>query len=150
MELIFYSPVPSGTEETLKGAIEARIPESGEMQTYRSLDALALRLRQPHDESVVAVLFPSTRNELWQLVSIENLLDSATILLILPDRQEDTIRTGHRLRPRFLTYVDGDVDEMSAVLERMLRTFGSQQGAPYNSGPKQAERRSTWRDIPTQ
>ncbi len=98
------------------------------MQTYRSMDALAFRLRQPADESIIAVLFAATRNELWQLLSMEDLLDSAAIILILPDGQEETIRIGHRLRPRFMSCMDGDFEETAAVLEKIREDFESVVG----------------------
>ncbi len=125
MELIFYATAPGGPEKDLKRAIRARISEEVTMKTYRSLEALAVRLRRPGDETMIAVLLASSRKELRQLVSIEDLLDRAAILLILPDRQEESIRTGHRLRPRFLGYVDGGTEEVSAVLEKMVRAAGT-------------------------
>ncbi|MCJ7779472.1 MAG: hypothetical protein MUQ27_01475, partial [Acidimicrobiia bacterium] len=47
---------------------------------------------------------------------IRDLLDRIRIILILPDRNKDTINKGHTLFPRFLTYVDGNFDWVTAVL----------------------------------
>ena len=36
-------------------------------------------------------------------------------------REEDTVSKGHLLRPRYLTYADGDFEDVAAVLEKILR-----------------------------
>jgi len=42
------------------------------------------------------------------------------IILILPDRDRETITNGLKLRPRFFTYADEDFGEVAAVLAKML------------------------------
>jgi hypothetical protein len=126
MDLVYYASVPGCSEEQLKRALQALIPDH-HIEVFRSMDAFVLRLRQPGITSRVAILFAPTRNEMSRLAMLEGLLDSTTLILILPDRDVDTIRMGHRLRPRFLSFVDRDFYEVPAVLEKMLRTAGGQK-----------------------
>ena len=91
MHLVYYSPVRGGPDERIKRAIQALVPE-GSLQTFCSLDGLALRLRQPIEEPAVTVLFAATRKDLRDLVSLGDLLDSTAVVLVLPDRDEETIR----------------------------------------------------------
>ncbi len=41
----------------------------------------------------------------------------------LPDRDHETIVKGHQLKPRFQTYVDGDVTEVVAVFRNDEEMF---------------------------
>ena len=54
------------------------------------------------------------------MLSLRKLLSDLRLILILPDRDRDTVMSAHALRPRFLTYADGNLDDIAAVLRKML------------------------------
>ena len=62
----------------------------------------------------------NSKEDLLNLLFIRNLLQDIRIILILPDREKDTIEKGHRLYPRFMSYLDGDLEEVAAVLNNVL------------------------------
>ena len=62
-----------------------------------------------------------SREDLVDLLSIRNLLDDLRVILLLPNREKETINKGHTLRPRFLTYADSNLLNVAAVLSKMLR-----------------------------
>ena len=45
-------------------------------------------------------------------------------MLVLSDSHDETIAAGHKLYPRFLTYVDSNLMEVGAVLEKMFQKYG--------------------------
>jgi hypothetical protein len=118
MKLLFYAPVGDAVGERLRKMIEALVPE-GEREMCRTLDALSRMLLQPKYDLGIVVLLASTREELWKLLSIRDLLDDVRIVLVLPDREDDTITKGHILRPRFVTYTDGNFVDIAAVINKM-------------------------------
>ena len=89
-------------------------------ETYRTIGSLAHRLRQPRYDATIAVLLAANREDLYDLLSIRDLFRGISIILILPDRNADTIAKGHKLRPRFLTYKDSNFGAITAVLGKML------------------------------
>lgn len=89
---------------------------------YPSIEKLASRLRNPMASDMVAVLLPADKDELTHLVSIRHLLRDIRIILVLPDSKEETISQGHALRPRFLSYADGDFSDVAAVTAKMMAT----------------------------
>ena len=99
--------------------IEDVVP-SEDTEIYGSVDKLAQRLRRPSYHIGIAVLLISGREELWDVLSIRHLLDNVKVILILPDRKNETIELGHKLRPRFLSYADSDLKDVAAVLKKML------------------------------
>ncbi len=101
-----------------------------QLERIRSVEHLARRLRRLAGSSTVAVLVAAGRSDLLRLLSLEEWIEDVRILLVLPDRRRETIAMGHRLRPRFLSYVDSDPGEIASVLARML------EGAAEGTGPR--------------
>lgn len=119
MNLLFYATVTNGPGKRLQRVIEGLVPRK-RTETYRTIDSLARRLRRPRYDLAVVVLLAAGKQDLLDLLSIRDLLEDLRIVLLLPNRQKDTIAKGHTLRPRFLTYADSDFSDVAAVLRKML------------------------------
>ena len=92
-------------------------------RVFHSIEDLAQRLREPKENVIIAVLLAGKEDELMEMLAIRDLLFDIPVILILPDRQQETISKGRKLYPRFLTYADGDLSEIAAVLGKMLEKF---------------------------
>lgn len=119
MRLLLYTPLGQGAGERLYQMLRTLIPEN-DVEVYRTIESLSRRLRQPADDLPIAVLHAARREDLWDILAIRDLLRDIRIILVLPDRDENTIAQGHILRPRFLCYTDSDFATVSAVLEKYL------------------------------
>jgi hypothetical protein len=120
IRLLLYTPVSEGVGEQLRRMIEKLVPKNN-VEIYRSVESLSLRLRQPADDlPIAAVLLAARRGDLTELLSIRDLLRDIRIILVLPDRDEDTIAKGHTFRPRFVSYTDGNFMDVCFVLEKMI------------------------------
>jgi hypothetical protein len=84
-----------------------------------TIAALIEGLRKPKSSDVVAILCPSSNDDLNQLLVIRPLLRDARVILILPDGRAQTVSEGHALRPRFVSYADGDFSDVAAVVEKL-------------------------------
>ena len=122
MNVIFYLSVTS--------KIDARIQEVVEMaksmaktEVFRSVEDLSSRLRRPADGFVIAVLVAGNKKDIVDFAFIRHLLSDMPIILVLPDREESTAIIGYGLVPRFLTYMDSNLMEVGAVLEKMLENY---------------------------
>lgn len=123
MTLLVYSPKTNEAEERLFRVVGLMLPEN-KFELYRSIDDLSQRLRQPVFNPRIAILLASSREDLQDILSIRELLDTTKIILILPDANPDTITKGHMLRPRFLSDCDSDFVDVASVLGRMIRKLG--------------------------
>ena len=120
MSLILYSPVQEGVGKQLRRVIEKLVSKDN-VEIYQSVESLSLRLRQPADSlPIAAVLLAARRGDLSELLSIRDLLRDIRIILVLPDRDEDTIAKGHTLRPRFVSYSDSNFTDVCSVLGKMI------------------------------
>jgi hypothetical protein len=98
-----------------------------------SLDSLSQHLRYSLTGQSLTVLLAETRQDLEDLASLGQLIYNTKVLLIIPDGESRNVVLGHALRPRYLSYVDGDFADVAAVLERMVKWAESQEG--HGTGP---------------
>lgn len=122
MKVIFYRRSVKGTGGQLQKMMNYLVPKNN-MEIFSTVDVLARRLQQSSYDIVTAVLLIANREDLSGILSVRQLLGSTRVILVLPDRKDETIAMGHRLRPRFLSYSDSDFIDVAVVLEKMLKVF---------------------------
>ena len=138
MKLIFFSPLIDEGNRLLNNLIDHFTAVSG-LEIYRTIDTLCERLREPQTNDIILVLFTTSKSSLLEIISITKLLQDVKIVLVLPDRKDETIAKGHMLRPRFVTYADTDFKELYSVINRMAgikskdTRSGSIQNRPLHS-----------------
>jgi hypothetical protein len=94
-------------------------------ETYHTIKTLSQRLARPFDGMGIMVLIAADREDLINILEIHVLFSILKIIIILPDRKDESVKLGYNLRPRFLTYVNGDLSEVRAVLAKMLELDAS-------------------------
>ena len=127
MKLILYEKARDGITEQLKGMMKSLIAED-RMEVYRTITILSKRLSRPIDGWGIMVLVAADRNDLLDIFSIRKLFGSIHIIIILPDREDESVRMGYQLRPRFLTYMNGELSEVYSVLRKMLNCQNRSKG----------------------
>lgn len=114
MDVLFYAPERVG--EDIRKTVSGVIPG---LEVYRSLAALAERFRRILEQPAITVLVVRDRDELERLLTMRTAFRDTKTVLVLPDRQAETVSRGHCLEPRFMTYLDQNPAEVVAVLARM-------------------------------
>ncbi len=91
-----------------------------DIEIYTTISSLSSRLRQPKCEFTIVVLLISDGEDLENILATRPLLDNVHIILVLPDSKSATVRTGHSLHPRYLSFKDGPLSDVASVLARMI------------------------------
>ena len=73
------------------------------------------------DREAVAVALLAGPEELEALLPLREISMDIPLILVLPDSRPGTISLGHRLRPRFLGFLQNDFSEVTAVLAEVLK-----------------------------
>jgi len=120
MIVLLYASQWEEPAERLQRLIQSSFPVEG-IEIYRTLSSLLHRLQNPPDLPFITILMAGERNELFDLRSIDYLLGGTRLILILPDQAEETLRTAHRLRPRYLTYANSDFSDLAQVIAKMAQ-----------------------------
>ena len=119
LRIILYTGWQSPEWESLIERIEALAPGS-RLEICDSLTTLSFRLRGPRKESTLAVLAPNNAEEVSRLAAFQDLFSNIRVILVLPDRKKTTIRHGHRMCPRFVTYQERGLKDVALVLNKMM------------------------------
>ncbi|OPY72718.1 MAG: hypothetical protein A4E63_01143 [Syntrophorhabdus sp. PtaU1.Bin050] len=118
MVIMYYKALNSfGTE--LRQAVERVVPRN-RVEIYHTVGNLSGRLHRPATNSVV-VLLALDKNDLADIVAIQDLLFDSRVLLVLPGHEDDVLTMGHSLRPRFVSFREYGFQDVSAVLQKMTR-----------------------------
>lgn len=122
MNFFIYSRKSREAANRLRGQVESCL-QGNATETFNSVVHLSRRLCLPHVRrgETIGVLFAADRQDLANLLSIQDLLDDVRIILVLPDDKKKTVSAGHRLRPRYISYADGNFEDIAAVLNKMMK-----------------------------
>lgn len=120
MKIFLYSKMGNQFGDILERLIETHLLEV-EMGVYRTIDSLSQNLRQPIEDSGIAILVASNQGDLQNILSIRHFFQNIRIILVLPSKKTEIINLAHQLRPRFLTDTNTDLAEITAVLKKMLQ-----------------------------
>lgn len=117
--IILYSQATNGVGSEFCEAVEA-VSTGAHVEIFSTISDLSKRLHKPGLNFPIIVLMVVNREDLENIVAIQNLLFDSRIILILPDKEDDTMALGHTLRPRFVSYRDNFFSEVGAVLDKMI------------------------------
>lgn len=119
MKYLLYARENSIGGKLLQQDICKVLPQE-HLRTVHTLEKFFRVLRQPGDRPCLVFLLASGRQELDTALEQRELLLDITLILILPDRDMDTIALGHALMPRYITYADRGFADLQAVLANMV------------------------------
>lgn len=122
MKLIIYDKGDSKTSKRLHKELDV-IKEFIKSETLHEKEKLAIELsRNPFDK--IAVLLTTKKDDLHDILSIKESFEGVRVILILPDGKPETVSRAWTIRPRFLSYSDGDFKDVFIVLKKMVAEMG--------------------------
>ena len=121
MHLAFYATDTEQTGKPLRN-LHRELQNEYAASFFETFDGLVGWLSAPRarQKEGICLLLANNREDLIDFLSIKDLLHENRIILILPDRQKETVDMGLQLYPRFLTYLEEDFDRVVSVLNKML------------------------------
>jgi hypothetical protein len=103
----------------LQNVMEACIP-SNCLEIFGNSHDFAERIYHIPRKIDVAVLFAQNHDQLSELISLKDFLIDIRIILILPDREHQTVIKGHTLSPSYTSYTDSNITDVAAVLNKII------------------------------
>jgi hypothetical protein len=122
MKVFLYTTAVERVARLVKQALELAVPEIF-LETYRSASNFARRLRQPKDDLTIVILLLADAEDFLDVLAMRHLFRDVRMIVIVPDTQDETIAMAHRLRPRYLTYIDGNFSGLSTVVDKMVAGY---------------------------
>ena len=133
MQLLFYSSKNGENENRLETAIRSVTP-GGTIEHFTRLDDLRDRLRHIVEPNSIMVLAAVDQEELLKIQAFRDILTEIFVILVVPDRQESTIKLAHLLRPRFLSQINDDFFDLNQIVSKMIQTPHGSPTFPVAAG----------------
>ncbi len=119
MDIHFYLAAEGAARSWLEKSLDL-LGEDDHSEVHRSIAGLEQGLRRSIGTDKIVVLEPASPKNLVELASLKSLLGSTWVIVILPDRDPETVARALTLRPRFISYIDQTNDDLIAVLGKMI------------------------------
>ncbi len=129
MKILLYSSAKEEPKIGIRERLRNLVPEEN-LEIYRSIEELVHGLYRLYSYDTILLLQAKDREELLRIVSLRDLLQGLRVILLIPDREGDTISLAHRLRPRFLSNGENDFSDTFSVLQKMLECGDDTSSAP--------------------
>lgn len=120
-EIALFIPSRNDAEKRLMAALERRVPR-GSLKTYRNLDSLRRRLLPGGSNAPTLVILAATKQDLLAVVPLREMLLGLRLIMVLPDSDDLTLAMGWAMWPRFVSYADGDFQDVAGVLSKIVGT----------------------------
>lgn len=117
-KFVLYSPDTNSFIRKLTELLDESFPRA-QYEVYFRWEALRKRLQLLRQDICSVILIAPTRGALEMIMAIQPVLEGLKVVLVLPDRDADTIGKAHTFRPRYFTYVDTDFSEIVGVLQKI-------------------------------
>lgn len=114
MQILLFAR--DGVGNHIRDALARIVPK---MEVISRIGSLVSRIRRSPVEQLVVVLIAGSRSEFAEIQELKWLLFDICTILILPDRDMETVAAGNYLQPRFMGCLDDDAEEIAAVLAKM-------------------------------
>jgi hypothetical protein len=98
---------------------------TGTVIKYQNPDAFGRIIPRDYNETVASVIMAANTEELSRLAQIKFFWDRSKNILILPDKESETIKLAHKIRPVFMTSMDSDFSEVVLILEHITHRFSA-------------------------
>ena len=133
MKILVYENTNTEKSTPFLEKIDKEIP-SDMVEMYHNRERLLNRvLRIPNRYNII-VLFCDILDDFKYFISMRDTFRQYRIILVIPDREADTIKQAHQLYPRYLTYSDNSYRNVIEVLKKMV-SYINQFSPPTRSSP---------------
>lgn len=122
MATIVYTPSINELERRFLALLEMAIPKKT-FEICHSIGELSTRLGMPLSNVKVAIFFAVTQTEITRILSLGDLMADVKSILVLSDEDKDTMAKVHKLRPRYVTWIDCDPIDIVTVAKRMIDLY---------------------------
>ena len=96
------------------------LPPGVNVEVFDSRAGFIRRLRQPKGDSLIAILYDPSHEDLEEVRGAREFLADVPLLLVLSDQDAMTMALAHRLLPSYIAYVDSDQSQLFSVVRKLL------------------------------
>jgi hypothetical protein len=120
MSILFYNSADYINSKRLLTVVGEEVLKE-KVEIVQTLGDLSKSLRKPNRVNDIAVLFVEDMADFYHILAMKKSFNDVRLILILPNRSSEMVSAGHRLHPRFISYIDSDFKDVADVLRRLIK-----------------------------
>ncbi len=119
MRLLIYAREGGGAARRLETEVRG-LDSCGLVDWSHDLEHLCRLLRTTRHADTIGLILAFDSSELAALLQMKELFRDIPLVVILPDRDAETVSKGYGLAPRYLDFLDGDLGDVAEIVRRMM------------------------------
>lgn len=127
MGVLLFSSNGKESEEKLIRAVNG-LARQHPLEVFHTIETISRRFRQPKKDLELMVVLAGSREDLQSLLLVKDLFFNIPLILILPDSDQETLKMGFKLLPRFVSFKDDSFRDVKMVVEKMLAHVERREG----------------------
>ena len=127
MKIIIFGNTPNKQIGRLQRRVNDQLPDI-RTKPIVSFEHLSRHLRKPLNRVSAIVMFLSSEEAIGHVLGLKALLHDTRLILVLTDHGDKALSMAVRLLPSFISYPEMGLNDILAVLEKILmKTTGSKE-----------------------
>ena len=115
MRLLVYAREGGGAARRLETEVRG-LGSCALVNWSRDLEHLCRLLRTIRHADTIGLILAFDSSELDALLQMKDLFRDIPLVVILPDRDAETVSKGYGLAPRYLDFLDGDLGDVTEIV----------------------------------
>lgn len=126
MNLLIYTSLKNTASKRLINEI-SDLTARENTEIFNTFNSLVSRGSKLGRDQTIVLLMAATEEDVFSALYYSDFLQDCRLILVLPDRDANTISTGYKLFPRYVSYIDSDFSDVIAVLNKMIENLHNMQ-----------------------
>lgn len=118
MNMLFHYQRENASVKRLKSLLDSQFSDK-KITTSNSIGEMNNRLKAEQDPPSVALFYVSHAEEIQNLLMLKNKLNGTHLILVMPERNTDSIKLTYKLNPLLTCFADGDYSEVTGIIDRL-------------------------------
>lgn len=118
MHIVIFSDCKNLAYHRLNQAISS-LNTTQTIEVHDEIGLFVQRFRVITVRPDLIILVPNSPEELCELLIYRELFENYKIIIILPNREKETLSKSHQFHPSFITFEDEDFNDVATIIRHM-------------------------------
>ena len=115
-----YAPVSIAERQHIYRDIYEAVGDENRLAMFKDIRGLSERLKNFNNPEIITLLAVE-KKDLPNIIALKDLFLDAAVIILLSDEDQETYDLAIRLRPKFLGIMNGDMDKITPVVQKLIQ-----------------------------
>jgi hypothetical protein len=115
-----FAPESVAERQTIFRELGEAIGPDSRLEMFPDIAGFSARLRRFNNPEIIVMLAVG-KKDMPKILALCDLIRDAAIIIMLSDQEKDTVTAAIRLRPKFIGAMNGDMENIVPIVEKLIR-----------------------------